>query len=605
MRTPSAAPPTLVPRAVPLSLVLFAALLLAALSLWSTGSVGPALGPPLPWLGFLAAAVAGSLHRPFAGRGLTLGAVALAPLVVLVGPLAAAWAALAAVLLAEALRTWAATRLPVAPPTRPHPLASAAAAGRSALAALAAGLTLTVLLPRGVLQAGLLAAVTYLAVSLLGRMLERGGRLGAVLDPERSIAERELPTRAALRRRLPRRPEVGSLVVEALAWTAGVPVAAAGLAVGGAEGRRLVLALVASLALLAVEAARLAGLRAAGVERLGHLDRVRSAGQRMVGGVAEIEAAVERIREEVANVVPFHWFQFELLAAERDGSRSWWAAGLATDGGGELHEGVPRPDEHPPPLPGIHRRPEWRILERNLAWGERAGARLRLWCDPRQLDGEDLELLDALLPQMSASIRQSLLDREAREDRLTGTAVRRVLEKRLLGAYRSATDAGRPLAVIMCDLDHFKAINDTHGHLTGDQALAACAAALLQHKRSGDLLARYGGEEFTLLLEETDGDTALQVAERLRVAVEELDVEVDGTPVPLRISAGVACSPELHVKTATELLLLADGALYEAKRRGRNRCLLDLGAGRYRTPGGTILEAENRRPDPEAPRIFA
>ena len=404
----------------------------------------------------------------------------------------------------------------MAPPTRPHPLASAAAAGRSALAALAAGLTLMVLLPRGVLQAGLLAAVTYLAVSLLGRMLERGGRLGAFLDPERSIAERELPTRAALRRRLPRRPEVGSLVVEALAWTAGVPVAAAGLAVGGAEGRRLTLALVASLALLAVEAARLAGLRAAGVERLGHLDRVRSAGQRMVGGVAEIEAAVERIREEVANVVPFHWFQFELLAAERDGSRSWWAAGLAAEGGGELHEGVPRPDEYPPPLPGIHRRPEWRILERNLAWGERAGARLRLWCDPRQLDGEDLELLDALLPQMSASIRQSLLDREAREDRLTGTAVRRVLEKRLLGAYRSATDAGRPLAVIMCDLDHFKAINDTHGHLTGDQALAACAAALLQHKRSGDLLARYGGEEFTLLLEETDGDTALQVAERLR-----------------------------------------------------------------------------------------
>ena len=277
----------------------------------------------------------------------------------------------------------------------------------------------------------------------------------------------------------------------------------------------------------------------------------------------------------------------------------------AEAGGGELHDGVPHPDEHPPPLPGIHRRPEWRRVERNLAWGERAGARLRLWCDPRQLLGEDLELLDALLPQMSASIRQSLLDREAREDRLTGTAVRRVLEKRLLGAYRSATDGGRALAVIMCDLDHFKSINDTHGHLTGDRALAACAAALMQQKRGSDLLARYGGEEFTVLLEETDGETALQVAERLRTAVEALDLEVDGTPVPLRISAGVAAFPELHVKTATELLLLADGALYEAKRRGRNLCLLDLGAGRYRTPTGTVHESDTRRPDPEAPRIFA
>jgi diguanylate cyclase (GGDEF)-like protein len=318
-----------------------------------------------------------------------------------------------------------------------------------------------------------------------------------------------------------------------------------------------------------------------------------------------MEAAVDRIREEVANVVPFHWFQFELLASDRGGARSWWSAGFGHPGGGELHDGEPRPDPHPPPLPGIHRRPEWRLLERNLAWGERAGARLRLWCDPRQLDGEDLELLDALLPQMSASVRQSLLDREAREDRLTGTAVRRVLETRLLGAYRAATESGSPLAVIMCDLDHFKAINDSHGHLTGDRALAACAAALAQHKRSGDLLARYGGEEFTLLLEATDGDTALAVAERLRRAVEALRLEVDGTPVPLRISAGVAAYPELHVKTAAELLLLADAALYEAKRRGRNRCLLDLGAGRHRTPDGEVVETENRRPEPEAPRIFA
>jgi predicted signal transduction protein with EAL and GGDEF domain len=75
--------------------------------------------------------------------------------------------------------------------------------------------------------------------------------------------------------------------------------------------------------------------------------------------------------------------------------------------------------------------------------------------------------------------------------------------------------------------------------------------------------------------------------------------------VPLTLSAGVAAFPELHVKTASELLLFADGALYEAKRRGRNRCLLDLGQGRYLSPEGTVETAEDAPPVPEPPRIFA
>jgi diguanylate cyclase (GGDEF)-like protein len=156
----------------------------------------------------------------------------------------------------------------------------------------------------------------------------------------------------------------------------------------------------------------------------------------------------------------------------------------------------------------------------------------------------------------------------------------------------------------MCDLDRFKRINDTFGHLAGDRALALVGAVLARHKRADDLLARYGGEEFTVLLEHADGGAALAVAERLRRAVEEIDFEVDGTPVPLTVSAGVAACPELTVKTPTELILLADGALYEAKRRGRNRCLLDLGAGRYRGPAGHVVVSESRRPA-QAPRIFA
>ncbi len=108
-----------------------------------------------------------------------------------------------------------------------------------------------------------------------------------------------------------------------------------------------------------------------------------------------------------------------------------------------------------------------------------------------------------------------------------------------------------------------------------------------------------------LLLEATAGEAALLAAERLRVRVEELDFRVEGQRVPLTLSAGVACFPELYIKTAAELLLFADEALYEAKRSGRNRCLLDLGQGRYLDVEGAVHASEEAHPALEPPRIFA
>jgi len=206
---------------------------------------------------------------------------------------------------------------------------------------------------------------------------------------------------------------------------------------------------------------------------------------------------------------------------------------------------------------------------------------------------------------MAASLHRSLLDREASEDPLTGVSVRRVLERRLHEVHARCLEEGGSMAVILCDLDHFKRINDTYGHAAGDDALVLVAGTLDAERREGDLCCRYGGEEFTLLLDRTTGEQALALAERLRERVAALEFTAGGKLVPLTLSAGVAAFPELHVKTASELLLFADGALYEAKRRGRNRCLLDLGQGRYRSPEGAIETAQDAPPLQEPPRIFA
>ncbi len=205
---------------------------------------------------------------------------------------------------------------------------------------------------------------------------------------------------------------------------------------------------------------------------------------------------------------------------------------------------------------------------------------------------------------MASSVHRARLDREARLDPLTGVPVRRILESSLQRAFRRSCEEGSSLAVIMCDVDHFKQVNDTYGHAAGDQALIVVAEALNAQRRENDLCCRYGGEEFTLLLEEASGEAALRLAERLRLAVSEVDLVFEGRSIPLALSAGVAAFPELHIKTASELLLLADEALCEAKRSGRNRCLLHLGQGAFGAVAGTDL-GQREKSTQEAPRFFS
>jgi len=316
----------------------------------------------------------------------------------------------------------------------------------------------------------------------------------------------------------------------------------------------------------------------------------------------EMAATAERIRLECEKVVNFFWFQFEALAPGSEFQSWWWGPGSEI-----LEDGVPEPDLYPPVLPGFHKRTAWQLVERTLRSKPdgTALARIRLWCDPRLTEERHVELLDGLLLQMSLSVQRCLLDREAREDPLTGVALRRVLERRLNEIHKRACETGESMSVILCDLDHFKRINDTYGHPAGDAALVAVAGVMKQLRRADDLCCRYGGEEFVLLMEGTHGEDALAVAERLRYSVEALDFKADGQRVPLTLSAGVASFPDLYIKTAAELILFADEALYEAKRRGRNRCLLDLGQGRYMDVEGEVVSTEEAHPAAEPPRIFA
>ncbi|GAA4978912.1 sensor domain-containing diguanylate cyclase [Kineococcus glutinatus] len=150
-------------------------------------------------------------------------------------------------------------------------------------------------------------------------------------------------------------------------------------------------------------------------------------------------------------------------------------------------------------------------------------------------------------------------------DGLTGLANRRTFDAGLDGHLARAERTGSPCSVLLIDLDHFKSVNDRHGHLAGDEVLTALAGVLAAGSRPGDLPARYGGEEFAVVLPDTDADAATAVAERLRAAVERMPASV-----PVTASVGVATCGPRH-RTAVELLAAADEALYEAKAAGRNR----------------------------------
>jgi diguanylate cyclase (GGDEF)-like protein len=175
---------------------------------------------------------------------------------------------------------------------------------------------------------------------------------------------------------------------------------------------------------------------------------------------------------------------------------------------------------------------------------------------------------DALVLRLSQT-RDELAERAATDD-LTGIANHRAL---LAAARRDCALAARtsqPIALILADVDHFKNVNDTYGHPTGDAVLRGVAKIIRDKARDTDVVARYGGEEFAIIMPETDAQGARVIAERIREAVKAEVFQTEMGPLKVTLSLGIATGPD-HGYEKQHLIDLSDQCLYHAKRHGRNQ----------------------------------
>lgn len=158
-------------------------------------------------------------------------------------------------------------------------------------------------------------------------------------------------------------------------------------------------------------------------------------------------------------------------------------------------------------------------------------------------------------------------------DGLTKLYNRHYLDTHLKNLVRQAAEQNRALSVVIMDMDHFKSVNDTYGHSSGDEVLKTLAEIIVKTIRSADLAARYGGEEFVVLMPETDAIRCYEAAERLRKGVEAAEFAIPHPESPIRKTISIGCATMQANDTPESLLKRADVALYEAKNSGRNKVL--------------------------------
>jgi diguanylate cyclase (GGDEF)-like protein len=259
----------------------------------------------------------------------------------------------------------------------------------------------------------------------------------------------------------------------------------------------------------------------------------------------------------------------------------WWnqaldSGGIETIGDLSRHEGKARLCEEA----------QSRISIPMISYGQPLGLLVLSSSEPNFFAHTETQPLESVADIFSSAIQNANYVHRVKQlaylDGLTGIFNRRYFETRITEEIERARRFGTELSLIMVDVDKFKSLNDSFGHLLGDEVLRQVSSLLSRQVRKIDVVCRYGGEEFVILLPQTAPEQAFHVAEKLRRAVEEW--QFPGVPRVLTVSGGVAVYPD-HGDTRDELVKAADAALYAAKEAGRNQ-ILSAGSAQPARAGG-------------------
>jgi diguanylate cyclase (GGDEF)-like protein len=231
---------------------------------------------------------------------------------------------------------------------------------------------------------------------------------------------------------------------------------------------------------------------------------------------------------------------------------------------------------------GISREHAQIVIEGNQIILQDLGSTNGTFCNGLKVDRRELVDGDKILVGSTTILKftyhdnldemfQRQMYESALRDGLTKAFNKKYFTDRLESEFTFSTRHSSPLALVLFDIDHFKQVNDTHGHQAGDHVLFEISALLSSALRAEDVFARYGGEEFAVICRGSDESQAQVVGERLRKAVENNRFVYDGTVIPVTISVGIAVLPNPAVKDASDIVAFADQALYKSKNAGRNR----------------------------------
>jgi diguanylate cyclase (GGDEF)-like protein len=231
---------------------------------------------------------------------------------------------------------------------------------------------------------------------------------------------------------------------------------------------------------------------------------------------------------------------------------------------------------------GISREHAQVVIEGSRIFLEDLGSTNGTFCNGLKVDRRELADGDKILVGSTTILKftyhdnldeifQKQMYESALRDGLTKAFNKKYFTDRLESELTFALRHQSPLVLVMFDIDHFKKVNDTHGHQAGDLVLSELSTLLTAALRAEDVFARYGGEEFAVICRGTDLTQARIVGERMRKAVETHRFTFEGTLIPVTISIGIAGMPDPAVKDATDLVARADKALYQSKHGGRNR----------------------------------